>query len=183
MSKLIPVRKHSRKRKNGVTIVRKHARRVPIGTVSKKTGLKKVAEGICKTPEKIKTSKEFANSLPAGYEKRLLKEVEKEAADMVQKDWTTFTPQICNTGFCDIWVELFRKKFGGTYQATDIPDGSGTFGHVFVKKDGKYYDAEVPKGVSKVTDIPYFKRAVKVHKDRLNKTLTEKDILTDIANQ
>ena len=79
--------------------------------------------------------------------------------DEYREDFTTLTPKEINNGYCDMWAELFVEKFGGKHQWTyDIPNDPN--GHSWVKLNGKFYDAEVPKGVSKIEDIPYIQRAI-----------------------
>ncbi len=69
------------------------------------------------------------------------------------------SPKEINDGYCNIWADLFVDKFGGERQASyDFPDGSQ--GHVWVKLDGKYYDAEAPQGVSSLEELPFVKRAI-----------------------
>lgn len=89
-----------------------------------------------------------------------------------------FTPRLCNTGYCDMYADAFIETHGGELLYTEvISDGSGTFGHTFVKLNGKYYDAEAPNGVSRLIDLPYFKRAAKYY----GRSLTEEEISTQIT--
>jgi len=95
-----------------------------------------------------------------------LKDTEKEAGNISVKNWKKFDAKVCNSGFCDIFANKISEKLPGaemytTYQS----DGSGTFGHIWIKYKGKYYDAEIPNGVKKLEDIPYIKRIGEIPKD------------------
>jgi hypothetical protein len=79
--------------------------------------------------------------------------------DEYRENFTTLTPKEINNGYCDMWAKLFVEKFGGKHQWTfDIPNDVN--GHAWVKLNNKFYDAEVPKGVSKLEEIPYIQRAI-----------------------
>ena len=76
-----------------------------------------------------------------------------------REDYTSLTPKEINNGYCDQWASLFVEKFGGKHQWTfDIPNDPN--GHSWVKLNNKFYDAEVPKGVSKLEEIPYIQRSI-----------------------
>jgi len=80
--------------------------------------------------------------------------------DEYHEDYTTLTPMEINDGYCDIWANQFTKRFGGQHQwSFDFPDDAN--GHSWVKRGGKYYDAEIPEGVTHMGQIPYFQRAIK----------------------
>ena len=82
--------------------------------------------------------------------------------DIVDPSWDTFTPQICNTGFCDIFAERLKRAFpGSTAWATDY-NGLDTFGHVWIEYKGKYYDAETPNGVSDWKELSWIQKAFKM---------------------
>jgi hypothetical protein len=79
--------------------------------------------------------------------------------DEYREDYKSLTPGEINDGYCDQWALLFVEKFGGKHQWTfDIPNDPN--GHSWVKLNNKFYDAEVPKGVSKLEEIPYIQRAI-----------------------
>lgn len=105
----------------------------------------------------------LTESIPMKVIKQAMIDTSKEAEDMVVKNWDEFTPRVCNNGFCDIFAGNLTKKLKGaeTY-STEWSDGGKTFGHVWIKYKGKFYDAEVPKGVSKLEDIPYIKRVMDI---------------------
>ena len=80
--------------------------------------------------------------------------------DEYREDYTTLTPEEINDGYCDMWASLFVEKFGGEHQwSYDFPNDPN--GHSWVKLNNKFYDAEVPEGVTQLEDIPYFQRAIK----------------------
>ena len=79
--------------------------------------------------------------------------------DEYMEDFTTLKPEEINDGYCDLWAAQFVDKFGGEHQwSFDFP--SDPNGHSWVLNRGKYYDAEIPSGVSQLKDIPYFIRAI-----------------------
>jgi len=95
---------------------------------------------------------------------KAMKDTEIEAEDMVVKDWAEFTPKVCNNGFCDIFADKITKYLKGSKTwNTYTSDGGKTFGHVWIEYKGKYYDAEIPKGVKNIEDIPYIKRCIKAN--------------------
>jgi hypothetical protein len=76
------------------------------------------------------------------------------------EDYTTLTPMEINDGYCDMWAGQFTTRFGGQHQwSFDFPGDPN--GHSWVKRGGKYYDAEIPDGVTRLEQIPYFQRAIK----------------------
>lgn len=110
--------------------------------------------------------KEIIMNVSEGINKKdfqeLMDKTELEAENMVVKTWSKFTPSVVNNGFCDIFADNFIYKFkGAEYWNTYDSDGGKTYGHVWVKYKGKYYDAETPNGVKDYADIPYIKRATK----------------------
>lgn len=106
-------------------------------------------------------NKGLSESISPSDWKKAMKDTEIEAEDMVVKDWAEFTPTVCNSGFCDIFALKINKYLkGATLWETEESDGGKTFGHVWIEYKGKYYDAEIPKGVKDLKDIPYIKRAI-----------------------
>ena len=94
--------------------------------------------------------------------KKVMALTSKEAESMVVKNWDDFTPEVCNNGFCDIFADnLVAELKGAEIYSTEQSDGGKTFGHVWIKYRGKFYDAEAPKGVKKIEELPYIKRAIK----------------------
>ena len=80
--------------------------------------------------------------------------------DEYMENYKTLTPSEINDGYCDIWAELFVEKFGGKhYWSFEFPTGG--CGHSWVKLNNKFYDAEVPNGVSSIEELPFVQRAVK----------------------
>jgi len=93
---------------------------------------------------------------------RILKRTGDEQ-DLYEPDWEDFTPEVCNTGFCDIFAEKFREEYpGAELWGTDWGTKESPFGHVWLKYAGKFYDAETPNGVSSWEDLPYIQRLYKV---------------------
>jgi len=94
---------------------------------------------------------------------RILKRTEKEQ-DLVKPDWEEFTPEICNDGFCDIFAEKFKEEYpGAELWGTDYGVGY-VFGHVWVKYNNKFYDAETPNGVEDWKNLPYIQKVLKIYK-------------------
>lgn len=92
---------------------------------------------------------------------RILKRTGDEQ-DLYEPDWDDFTPEICNTGFCDLFAEKFREEYpGAELWGTDWGIGY-VFGHVWVKYAGKFYDAETPNGVVDWRDLPYMQKVYKL---------------------
>lgn len=94
---------------------------------------------------------------------RILKRTGDEQ-DLTVPDWEEFTPEVCNNGFCDVFAEKFREEYpGAELWSTDWGLGY-TFGHVWVRYKGKFYDAETPNGVDDWRDIPFIQRLYKLRK-------------------
>jgi hypothetical protein len=92
---------------------------------------------------------------------RILRRTDTEQ-DLYVKDWDELTPEMCNDGFCDIFAEKFREEYpGAELWGTKASLNAWSFGHVWVKYKGKFYDAETPNGVSDWKDIPYVQRLYK----------------------
>lgn len=103
--------------------------------------------------------------------KRILKRVEndKKAMALIFDDDQinsnlSLSPEDCNNGLCDIWAEKFKEE----YPEAEIWDTEETYGethgHVWVKYDGKFYDAETPNGVTDWKQLPFMKRFYKIVK-------------------
>jgi hypothetical protein len=92
---------------------------------------------------------------------RILKRTGKEQ-DLTEPTWDEFTPEICNTGFCDVFAEKFREEYpGAELWGTDWGLGY-TFGHVWIKYNNKFYDAETPNGVINWKDLPFIQKIYKI---------------------
>jgi hypothetical protein len=94
---------------------------------------------------------------------RILKRTGEEQ-DLAEPDWDEFTPEVCNTGFCDIFAEKFREEYPGA-ELWGTEWGLGyTFGHVWVKYGNKFYDAETPQGVTDWKQLPYIQKVLDLYK-------------------
>jgi len=91
---------------------------------------------------------------------RILKRTGEEQ-DLTTPDWEEFTPEMCNNGFCDLFAYKFREEYPGAEIWNTYWSVGMTMGHVWVKYQGKYYDAEVPNGVEDWKDLPYIQRVFK----------------------
>jgi len=91
--------------------------------------------------------------------KDLLSQTEKEALEIVHKNWDVFDGKECNKGFCDIFAYKLQKRLpGSVIMHTEEMEGPNeSFGHVWLEYKGKYYDAETPKGVSTWKKLPWMK--------------------------
>jgi len=72
------------------------------------------------------------------------------------------TPKEFNNGFCQYFAQALNKidssfviKRGSDFKEAERLTRNY---HEFVTKDGKFYDAESPEGVNKVTDLKFYKR-------------------------
>jgi len=90
----------------------------------------------------------------------ILKQTEKEQ-DLVVPNWEKFTPEICNSGFCDIFANILAKKYPGSEIWSSEDHDGNTFGHVWIKYQDKFYDAETPNGVNDWKQIPWSQRFYK----------------------
>ena len=76
---------------------------------------------------------------------RILKRTGEEQ-DLTTPTWDEFTPEICNDGFCDVFAEKFREEYPGAELWSTEWSLGYAFGHVWVKYNNKFYDAETPNG-------------------------------------
>lgn len=94
---------------------------------------------------------------------RILKRTGEEQ-DLYEPDWEEFTPEVCNDGFCDVFAEKFREEYpGAELWGTDYGIDY-TFGHVWLKYNNKFYDAETPQGVMDWKKLPYIQKVFKLYK-------------------
>ena len=113
-------------------------------------------------------------------ESLLLDSVRKEVNETYYENFTraNFTPSKVNKGFCDVYADIFQKKYGGRIMSTEvIPDGSGTYGHAWIKIGNRYFDAEVYRtgGVKELNQLPFFQRT----KAYIKKSITNEMIMED----
>lgn len=89
----------------------------------------------------------------------ILSQTEKEALEIVHKNWDVFDGKECNKGFCDIFAYKLQKRLPGSeIMHTEESEGPNeTFGHVWLKYKGKYYDAETPQGVDHWKELPWMR--------------------------
>jgi hypothetical protein len=85
----------------------------------------------------------------------VLTQVEKEALELVNKNWDKFGGEECNNGFCDIFAQKLSKYLPGSKIMSTEDNRSETFGHVWIEYKGKYFDAETPNGVSSWKELPW----------------------------
>jgi hypothetical protein len=91
---------------------------------------------------------------------RILKRTGDEQ-DLTEPTWDEFTPEMCNNGFCDIFAEKFREEYPGAEIWNTYWSVGMTMGHVWVKYQGKFYDAEAPNGVDDWRELPYIQKVFK----------------------
>jgi hypothetical protein len=85
----------------------------------------------------------------------VLTQTEKEALELVDKNWDKFGGEECNNGFCDIFAQKLSKYLPGSKIMSTEDNRSETFGHVWIEYKGKYFDAETPNGVSSWKELPW----------------------------
>ena len=85
----------------------------------------------------------------------VLTQTEKEALELVDKNWDKFGGEECNNGFCDIFAQKLSKYLPGSKIMSTEDNRSDTFGHVWIEYKGKYFDAETPNGVSSWKELPW----------------------------
>ena len=91
---------------------------------------------------------------------RILKRTGEEQ-DLTTPTWDEFTPEICNDGFCDVFAEKFREEYPGAELWSTEWSLGYAFGHVWVKYNNKFYDAETPNGVKNWKELPYIQKIYK----------------------
>ena len=103
------------------------------------------------------TFRNWTDSLNENIFQKSLDQTEKEALEITYKDWDTFGGKECNNGFCDIFAKNLAKHLPGSKILSTEDPRNETLGHVWVKYEGKYFDAETPDGVSSWKDLPWMK--------------------------
>ena len=88
---------------------------------------------------------------------KALSQTEKEALELTYKNWDKFGGKECNNGFCDIFAKNLSKYLPGSKIMSTEDPRNNTLGHVWVEYNGKYFDAETPKGVDSWKQLPWMK--------------------------
>ncbi len=84
--------------------------------------------------------------------KQAMRKVTKEFADD-----DGMTPYEINNGNCDAWAENVKDLLPAhRVEIWETLFGFSDTTHVFLRIDGKFYDAEAPKGVDDHNDLPIF---------------------------
>jgi cytidyltransferase-like protein len=104
------------------------------------------------------TFRNWTDSINENIFQKSLDKTEKEALKITDKDWDKFGGKECNNGFCDIFAKHLSKYMPGSEIMSTEDDRSDTFGHVWVKYNNKYFDAETPDGVSSWKELPWMKK-------------------------
>jgi hypothetical protein len=94
------------------------------------------------------------NDLNSIYPK-ILAQTEKDALEIVYKNWDKFGGKECNSGFCDIFAQKLSKHLPGSKIMSTEDDRGKTFGHVWVEYKGRHFDAETPNGVFSWKRLPW----------------------------
>jgi hypothetical protein len=84
-----------------------------------------------------------------------LAQTEKEALELVDRNWDEFGGEECNNGFCDIFAKNLAKHLPGSKIMSTEDNRSNTFGHVWIEYKGNYFDAETPSGVTSWKQLPW----------------------------
>jgi len=74
-------------------------------------------------------------------------------------------PYSINCGWCDLWaddVSGVLRRLGHDVEVWETDFEKADFCHVFVRIDGKFYDAEERDGVDDYMKLPIFRRLFKV---------------------
>jgi hypothetical protein len=87
--------------------------------------------------------------------KTALTQTEKEALELVDKNWDNFGGEECNNGFCDIFAKNLAKHLPGSKIMSTEDSRSTTFGHAWIEYKGNYFDAETPNGVTSWKELPW----------------------------
>jgi len=108
----------------------------------------------------------------------LLSQTEKEALDIVDKNWDNFDGEECNKGFCDIFAYKLQKLLPDS-KLMHTEESNEGYGHVWVEYKGKHYDPETPKGVDDWKELPWM---IKFNKTN-NRYPSDIDVLPKSLNE
>jgi hypothetical protein len=73
------------------------------------------------------------------------------------------TPQQINNGWCWVFAVRLCKVLGADATIVNTTGHEGVFpGHSVVLYQGRYYDAESPQGVEKLTELAYSQRLLRI---------------------
>ena len=108
----------------------------------------------------------------------LLSQTEKEALDIVDKNWDNFDGEECNKGFCDIFAYKLQKLLPDS-KLMHTEESNEGYGHVWVEYKGKHYDSETPKGVDDWKELPWMIEFNKTN----NRYPSDVDVLQEILNE
>jgi len=103
--------------------------------------------------EYLITPSAFVNEV--NIHQKALSQTEKEALEITYKNWDNFGGKECNNGFCDIFAKNLSKYLPGSKIMSTEDPRNNTLGHVWVEYEGKYFDAETPKGVDSWKQLPW----------------------------
>jgi hypothetical protein len=103
--------------------------------------------------ESLITPSAFVNEV--NIHQKALSQTEKEALEITYKNWDNFGGKECNNGFCDIFAKNLSKYLPGSKIMSTEDPRNNTLGHVWVKYEGKYFDAETPNGVDSWKQLPW----------------------------
>jgi len=79
---------------------------------------------------------------------RLTRVVLANAKGHRHEGWIPRSVSDINDGWCALWAALARRLVGGQLLATDS--------HVFLHRNGRFYDSERPAGVFDYTTLPFY---------------------------
>jgi hypothetical protein len=108
----------------------------------------------------------------------LLSQTEKEALDIVDKNWDNFDGEECNKGFCDIFAYKLQKLLPNS-KLMHTEESDEGYGHVWVEYKGKHYDSETPNGVDDWKNLPWM---VKFNKTK-GKYPSDVSVLQETINE
>lgn len=103
----------------------------------------------------FRESKISPKVITEGHYEKALSQTEKDALELVNKDWDVFGGKECNNGFCDIFAKHLSSLLPGSEIMSTEDPRADTFRHVWVKYNDRYYDAETPKGVNSWKELPW----------------------------
>lgn len=106
------------------------------------------------TCEKCKTCIETGKRLPMGSDKTLLAVMRKANKSFTNRG---IALREINNGYCDDWAQTVMDELNDV-EVWETVFGFSKTSHVFLRINGKFYDAECHQGVMDHMDLPIFNK-------------------------